>query len=138
MFAGLVCLTVSLYIYVPLDACGGVSVSMSDWKGWSPHVPAPSCPPSINLQHASQSKHCHSVIVEKPQHTAPYINTLFSQPCQNKGCVGRKTYCFFGGPLPRFGAISEQTFSLPLSEAASIIHEDKCMQVLCLLELLQS
>lgn len=46
--------------------------------------------PSINLQHALQSKHRHSVIVKKPQHTAPYINTLFSQPCQNKGCKGKK------------------------------------------------
>lgn len=46
--------------------------------------------PSINLQHASQSKHRHSVIVKKPQHTAPYINTLFSQSCQNKGFKGKK------------------------------------------------
>lgn len=76
--------------------------------------------PSITLQHASQSKHCHSVIVEKPQHTAPYINTLFSQPCQNKGCMGRKNEGFFGGPLPHFGAIFEQTHSLPLGEAAQI------------------
>lgn len=76
--------------------------------------------PSITLQHASQSKHCHSVIVEKPQHTAPYINTLFSQPCQNKGCMGRKNWGFFGGPLPHFGAIFEQTNSLALGEAAQV------------------
>lgn len=107
---------------------GSIHLAVQGSGGLVSSCPSSLMSPSINLQHASQSKHCHSVIVGKPQHTAPYINTPFSQPCQNKGCEGGKKKGFFEGePSPCFGAILELTLYLGLKQ--HMIHEDPFEEV---------
>lgn len=115
------------WLYCAISHVYGWMCDMSDCKRLRRAGPLMS--PSINLQHAFQSKNRHSVIMEKPQHTDPYINTLFSEPCQNKGCMGRKKQGFsvaFSPTLLLF--LSRFIFGWSCT-ILTMIHEDELKEV---------